>query len=79
MKEQKKQFLLLHFWITTENDIEKNLKGVKAQVRLCFCIFFYGNKQYITLDNSYALLYTVYQIGGHYEYYYQSHINGTYL
>ena len=37
------------------------------------------NKQYITLDNSYMLLYTVYQQEGNDEYYYQSYIYGTYL
>lgn len=36
-------------------------------------------KQYITVDNSYILLYTVYRTGGTYEYYYKPFKHGSYI
>lgn len=43
------------------------------------CLIYFWNKQYITVDNSSILLYTVYQEEDTYEDYNQQFINGTYI
>ena len=56
--------------------------GGRLQSRNVLCTFpviYSRNKQYITVDNSYILLYTVCQEEDTYEDYNQQFINGTYI